>query len=227
MPSSLGLAGDLDDVDMLEDVEAAFGFRVSDDELAHCCTVGDLFQVIEARLPSRVSGDSCGTAMCFYRLRRAIQPRVGIRLRPNTPIRNVQRLSVRDVHRIIKEECGLRPPPATLSLWGCIALALVPALPLAAVNLGFAWWIAAAFGIVATATYRLAPIRYPESVQTFGDLVRQVSSRSIGTLSKQGARLRTTEAWAAFRDVLSEHTALPKDMIMLETSILAPKNVAS
>lgn len=227
MPSTLGLAGDLDDIDMLEDVEAAFGFRVSDEELAHCRTVGDLFQVIEARLPSETSGENCATSMCFYRLRRTIQPRVEVRLRPNTPIGELRRLSVRDMYRIIKGECGLGPPPPTLSLWGCIALVLVLALPLAAVALGFEWWIAVASGVVAAASYRLAPIRYPKSVQTFGDLVRQVSSRSIGTLSKQGARLRTPEAWAAFRDVLSDHTALPKDMIIPETLILAPKKAAS
>ncbi len=227
MPSSLGLAGDLDDVDMLEDVEAAFGFRVSDEELARCWTVGDLFELIDARLPSEGSAGSCATAMCFYRLRRAIQPQLAICLRPSTPIEELRLLSVREVHQIIKEECGLRPPPPTLSLWGCIALVLVPALPLGALALDLGWWTAAASTIGPVAGYRLAPIRHPKSVQTFGDLVRQVSSRSIGELSKQGARLRTPEAWAAFRDILSDHTALPKDMITPETLILAPKKAAS
>src|SRR5690606_30928962 len=126
MPSSLGLAGDLDDVAMLEDVEAAFGFRASDDELARCRTVGDLFEVINSRLPSEGFAGSCATAMCFYRLRRAIQPRISIGLRPTTPIEELRSLSVRDLHRIIEKECGLRPPPPTLSVWGCISLVLVP-----------------------------------------------------------------------------------------------------
>lgn len=227
MPSSLGLVGDLDDAKMLEDVEAAFGFRVSNEELVHCWTVGDLFELIDARLPSEGSAGSCATAMCFYRLRRAIQPRLAIGLRPSTPIGELQRLSVREVHRIIKEGCGLRPPPPTLSLWGCIALVLVPALPLGALALELGWWAAAASAIVPVAGYRLAPIRHPESVQTFGDLVRQVSSRSMGALSRQGARMRTPEAWEAFRDILSDHTALPKDMITPETLILAPKKAVS
>jgi hypothetical protein len=227
MPSSLGLAGDLDDVDLLEDVEAAFGFRVSDEELACCRTVGDLFQAIEARLPNETSCQTCATAMCFNRLRRVIQPQVEARLRPSTPIGELQGLSVRKVYRIIKEECGLRPPPPTLTIWGCIALVLVFALPLTATALGLDWWIAAASGVLAAGSYQLTPISYPKSVQTFGDLVRQVSSRSIGALSKQGAHLRAPEAWAAFKDVLSDHTALPKDLIMPETLILVPKKVAS
>lgn len=223
MPSSLGLAGDLDDVDMLEDVEAAFGFRLPDDELARCQTVGDLFEAIELRLPGEPVGENCATAMCFYRLRRAIQPCVEVRLRPSTPIAGLQGLSVRNMYRIIKYECGLRPPSPMLSVWGCIALVLIVASPVAAVAAGLEWWLAAAFGVIAAAIYRLAPIRYPPAVQTFGDLVRQVSSRSIGSLSKQGARLRTPEAWAALKDVLSEHTGLPKDLIVRETLILEPK----
>jgi hypothetical protein len=227
MPSSLGLAGDLDDVDMLEDVEAAFGFRASDDELARCRTVGDLFELINSRLPSESPAGNCATAMCFYRLRRAIQPRISISLRPDTPIEELRSLSVRNLHRIIEKECGLRPPPPTLSVWGCISLMLVPALPLGALFMGLGEWIAAASAIAPTMGYRLAPIRHPNSVQTFGDLVRQISSRSIGTLSKQGARLRTPSDWGAFRHILTYHTTLPKDMIGPETLILAPKKVAS
>jgi hypothetical protein len=147
MPSSLGLAGDLDDVDMLEDVEAAFGFRVSDEELARCWTVGHLFELINSRLPSEGSAGSCATAMCFYRLRRAIQPRLAICLRPSTPIEELRLLSVREIHQIIKGECGLCPPPPTPSLWGCIALVLVPALPLGALALELGWWTAAASAI--------------------------------------------------------------------------------
>ena len=50
MTSSLGLAGDLDDVDLVEDVEAAFSIHLADDEISRCSTVGQLFELIEARL---------------------------------------------------------------------------------------------------------------------------------------------------------------------------------
>jgi len=40
MTSSLGLAGDLDDVELIQDVEAAFGVRLGDDEIEQCSTVG-------------------------------------------------------------------------------------------------------------------------------------------------------------------------------------------
>lgn len=76
MSSSLGLQDDLDDIDLIEDVEGAFGFQLSDCDLSHCRTVGDLFELVKARLPTRGLVGNCATAMTFYRLRRAIQPRI-------------------------------------------------------------------------------------------------------------------------------------------------------
>ena len=225
MSSSLGLAGDLDDVELIEDVEEAFGFRLSDDELRRCRTVGDLFKLVERRLPESL-GASCATAMCFYRLRRALQHRVATELRPKTAIGELGSLSVRSLHRIIREECGLRPPPQYLSVWGCIALALVVALPVGMLALGLAWWVAAASAAPAITLYRVAPIRLPEGVSTFGDLVHLVSSRSIGTLSQQGARLKSSEAWSAFRSILSEHSVLPQDAIAPDTTIYYQRKVA-
>ena len=61
----------------------------------------------------------------------------------------------------------------------------------------------------------------------FGDLVQIVASHSIGALAEQGARLRPAEAWATFKDILGDHTLLPKDEIAPDTFILAPKKAAS
>ena len=74
MKASLELAGDLDDVELVEDIEKAFGVRLPDGELSNCHTVGDLFDLVLARIPDRsATADRCATAMCFYRLRRAVQ----------------------------------------------------------------------------------------------------------------------------------------------------------
>lgn len=226
MSSSLGLAGDLDDIELIQDVEAAFGILLSDAEVESCWTVGHLFELVKARIPDASTG-SCATAMAFYRLRSAVRTSIDAELRPTTPISDLGSLPVRRLHRIIREDCGLRPPPEQLSYWGCIALALVAALPLGVWALNFGWWAAAASAIPPLALYRVAPIRLPSRVETFGDLVRIVASRSIGALSQQGARLGSSEAWAAFKDVLSDHTSLPAHAISLDTLIMAPKKRAS
>jgi hypothetical protein len=223
MPSSLGLQGDLDDIEMLQDVEEAFGFQFADEEISRCRTVGDLFEFIEARLPSDRLAGGCATAMAFYRLRRAFQPRVSIKLRPKTPISAFAGVPVREMHRIIKRECDLRPPMPYVSAWGCAVLMLVIALPVSAFAMGLDWCIAVLSALPAIGIYRFAPIRLPDAVVTFGDLVELVSSRSIGALAQQGARLRVPEAWDAFRDVLADHTSLSRDAIAADTLLLHPK----
>ena len=225
MPTSLGLTGDLDDVECIQDVEEAFGVRFSDDELNRCWTVGDLYKLIEAELPAD-PGDRCATAMCFYRLRRALQPAIATKLQPKTPIDALRALSVRKLHRIIKES-GLRPPVRVISLWGCVALLSIPVLPIATMAYGLSGWVVASSAVVAIALAGIAPIRLPPDLTTFGDLVRIVASRSIGALAEQGARLSRVDAWEAFKDILGEYSLLPKDEITPDTLILAPQKAAS
>jgi len=223
MSSSLGLQGDLDDVEMIQDVEKAFGFRLSDGDLSRCRTVGDLFELVEAHLPASGLEGNCATAMAFYRLRRAIQPRIDTALRPTTPISALSTIRVHDLHRIVKEECGLRPPMQYISFWGCAALIAIPALPVGALVLGLGWWVAFLSALLAIIAYRKTSIRLPDTILTFGDLVRLVSSRSVGALAKQGARLRASEAWDAFKDIIADHTLLPKEAISPATLLLHPK----
>lgn len=227
MTSSLGLAGDLDDVELIQDVEAAFSIRLADDEIGRCSTVGQLFELIEAHLPKMPSGQSCATAMCFYRLRRALQPHSAIALKPQTSVSALSAVPVRKLHQIIKTECGLRPPPQYITLWGCLALLLVVTLPFGLFAVGMPWWIALPSAALGIGLYQLAPIQLPGEAETFGDLVRIVSSRSIGALAGQGARLGPKEAWQAFTDVLSDHTQLSKGEIGPETLLLAPKKVTA
>ena len=226
MASSLGLIGDLDDVDLIEDLAQAFDVPLSDDDLKRVRTVGDIYELIESELPESTAG-SCATAMCFYRLRRALQPRIKTTLRPQSEIKELETLAVRDLRKIIEGECGLRAPPPYISLLGCIALALTVVLPLSSYWLGLPWWVAIASALFAFGLFQVSPMHLPPGVATFGDLVHEVSSRSIGTLSQQGARLGPNEAWSAFKDVVSGHSSIPKDEITPETIIYSPKVAAS
>jgi hypothetical protein len=220
--SSLGLAGDLDDVELIEDIEEAFGLRFSEDQLGYCRTVGDIFALIEASIPvAYASARHCGTAMCFYRIRRALQPRIDTQLRPNTAMEALSGISVRELYQIIKNDCGFRPPNPVISLWGCVALLLVGVLPLASVGLGATWWLATAWALPAIGLYSVAPVRLPKNVISFGDLVRIVAARNIGALAAEGARVRTKEAWNALKEIASDHSET-KDAIDPDTLIYAP-----
>ena len=228
MRTSLGLAGDLDDVELVQDIERAFDIRLPDEELKRCETVGDLFELVVARLPNeRDSADRCASAMCFYRLRRAvlsITPH--LELRPSSSINMLRSISVRALYRAIQHADGLRPPAPYLSGWGGISLLVAVAAPLALLWLGAPWWAAGIAVLVAITLYRLSPIRLPPTLKTFGDLVELVTARSIGTLAAHGARLRPAEAWRALQTVCADHAVTSDDEIYEGTLIIQPRKAA-
>lgn len=248
MPTSLGLCGDLDDIYMLDCLEEAFGIALPDEETPGCYTVGELFALIEARLPGHVSSGRCVTAMTFYRMRRALQPNVTTALRPNTPISALSDIPVKKLVRIIKEECGLNPPDSYMShlqnmtsLWKIIIPVTAGGLSLSMLHLfpagilPYGEWLAAAL-VIAVSGWKhnflvnffaeLIPTRLPSSIATFGDLVRQVSSANVAKLAEPGAHLRAPEAWEKYKDVLTGHTLLARDLIDWDTLLLDPKIAA-
>ena len=104
---------------------------------------------------------------------------------------------------------------------------LVVVLPVSLFSVDWPWWIALSSAGIGIVLFRLSPIRLSNEVKTFGDLVKIVTSRNIGALSRQGARLGSKEAWEAFKDIIGDHTELPKDQIAPETTIRTPDNSAS
>lgn len=147
MRTSLGLSGDLDDVDLATDVAQAFDMRFSNEDLACCRTVGDLFTLVALALPSHwQGGDRCAEAMCFFRMRRAVLALAPhLELRPSTPMRMLRAVSVRQLHRAIRRSGVLRPPAPYLSVWGGVSLLFAVAAPAGPLALGVPWWTAVAW----------------------------------------------------------------------------------
>lgn len=227
MRSSLGLGGDLDDVELVQDIEQAFGIRLPDDELSRCRTVGDLFQLVAARLPSRADADRCATAMCFYRLRRAVLTLApDVQLHPSKSIDVLQGIPVKSLYRSIEGVGGLRPPPPYISAWGGFSLLLAVTAPIGLLLCGVPWWAAVLAALLAITAYRLSPLRLPPQVKTVRDLVELVAARSVGTLADQGARLRSAEAWKALQTMCADHAATTGGEIGSSTLIYAPRKAA-
>lgn len=229
MRTSLGLAGDLDDVELVEDIEHAFDIQLPDDQLKHCKTVGDLFGLVVARLPDEQDrGDRCASAMCFYRLRRVVLTMAPhLELRPSSPIETLRPLSVRALYRAIQRADGLRPPAPYLSVWGGVSLLGAVVAPIALLWLGAPWWAAGIGVLIPIVLYRLSPVRLPPALGTFGDLVELVTARSIGALAADGASLRPAEAWKALQTVCADHAVTIDGEIHEGTLILQPRKAAA
>jgi hypothetical protein len=225
MRTTLGLIGDLDDVELLQDVERAFDVRLPDGELTRCTTVGDIFELVVSQLPEGfTTADRCASTMCFYRVRRVIltfDP--GIELRPSTPIEALRRFSIRRLYRAFERDAGLTPPSACLSGWGITFLLLALALPVGLSASAQPWWSAAVAAAIAVCLYRLSPVRLPPGISTVGDLVDHMAARNLAVLAADGARLRPAEAWTAFRKVCAGHAVGEDGEIGANTLIYAAR----
>jgi hypothetical protein len=86
--NSLNLAGDGDELDLIEDIENAFDIRFDDNELENVLTVGDLHQTILRHMSGAVPAPRrhCRSATAFRRLRRAFKEATGEDVSPSTKV---------------------------------------------------------------------------------------------------------------------------------------------
>ena len=128
LPNTLGLDDDLDSVELLLDLETAFGVKFPSDEAEACWTVGDVFKLAHRHVqrPDDL-GAGCATAIAFYRLRRALaQDDARPRLAPTTALEDIPSLSPKATFRRIFETCpDVRLPHLSLSAAGQCGLALL------------------------------------------------------------------------------------------------------
>ncbi|MCC0055474.1 MAG: hypothetical protein H6883_04990 [Rhodobiaceae bacterium] len=228
MKTSLGLTGDFDDDDMFHDLSEAFGYCPVFNEARSCETVGDVFEGFAEPLGYDVSHGRCATAMCFYRLRNLLQPRLDVELRPKTPIRDLSGLSARKISKIIRNEGGMRPVIPYGGWWVAIAFYLIAGLPIALMIfdslsiLSVPGWVMLA-SIPATITsfvlLGIFTATFPPEIKTFGDIVRIVASQNISMLADGGARLGRKEAWTVVADIASKYSTIQRDAISPETLI--------
>jgi hypothetical protein len=222
----LGLDDDLDDVELLQDIEAAFGLRFTDTERGNMNTVGDIARVLADRMPAGAATQvQCATAMAFYRVRRALAAATAtdMNLRPETVLRDVTPLSPRRLLAHLSSETGLRMPRQRLSVYGWSGLAVL-ALGVLSSNLAahgaFLWTIPVAVVAAGSLLLHRDPGRLPDDCRTLGGLARKVAALNLGSLLAQGAAGRPQDIWAALVEVCTQHTGLPKADIRPDTLLL-------
>lgn len=197
----LPLAGDGDDVDLLEEIESAFGIHFSDAEAVDCLTVGDMYQLILRKLPDREKRtDACRTARAFYRLRRAIiamHPQENVR--PGTRLDELAPWYARGrLLRELSRATGLRMPFWTLNPVGIIfAIALIGGGAAAYRWTGAAVGVIGACGIIWLCVHFASA---PKRIRTVGDLAKAVAGINIATLQLPGERLHDREVWSVLEE---------------------------
>ncbi|MGF6229462.1 hypothetical protein QFZ27_003417 [Inquilinus ginsengisoli] len=213
MADVLPLVGDGDDLDLIREVERAFGIRFADRDLESCQTIGDLHALILAAVPHAERTDAtCLAAMAFFRLRWAIEAEhPGRIIQPATPLADLTgRFGADYWLGRLRRRTGQRMPTPALGATGCALnlaaiagsaacvvtwgwLGLVPALPLLSASVAVSGrWLSA----------------LPKPTATVGDLARVVAALNVSALADRDQPVRTREIWPALQAIIQDNLAL-------------------
>ena len=220
MRNSLDLDPEWGAIDLIEEVEATFGFTITKEEAEPCATVGDLYDIICAHTPDWDGQEgSCGSSMVSYRMRRSLSPDRVRGVKPETPL-SASGLPPSRLFKKLANETGLRLPAYELTWLGMTGgFLLVGGIMAAIVALLTGHWIVS--GVVASIALaglpllKLDPGRLPAGFVTIADLVRRTVPLNSTALKDAGGR--PAERWAILTALAAEHGNLPPDQIGPET----------
>lgn len=178
--NDLGLAGDGDEVELIQEIEATFGISLSAEDLAQSPTVGDLYRLVERPPGPR----HCSTAAAFFRMR-AVVNRTGFT--PDVSVRSiVGPEGYGRWRRTMAARTGLRFPTGPLPLWRFVLLGVLAAAPLVAGWPGVLAWL----GVPILLHRAEQPV-----ASTVGGLARAVGHASFGRISPASGH--ATDSWGA------------------------------
>lgn len=232
MTNTLGLVGDMDDVDLLVDVEACFGIGITNSEAESCHTVGDLFTVLSGRFSlSNAKSGRCLSAMAFYRLRRAVSElHPEAKLRPDTRLAELTKLSPKALYREIENRSGLRLRTdagllAVAGKWVLLA-GLISFLPVLAIQPPV-WFAPVAAVVIGGLVIGADRGKFPPDCELLGGLANKAAARNIGRLTIAGGQPRDADLRNALTEVLSDHSSLPKSAIRPDTRFFKKERKAA
>jgi len=208
----------LDTVELVMEVEDAFGITIEDAEAEAVHTVDDLYHLV-ARKSRVVPGERCLSATAFYQLRRAIRavaPAGPERLRPSTTIDEALPVqSRRAAWPRLAEATGLHLPGLHAStavagsllggmVAGAVALGLwVGWLTKAQIGLVVVFFSLIALGIPACWIARLTA-KHVYSCRTLGELAHRILCRNYSTIARESGAGYDRELWATLCRIIGE-----------------------
>ena len=204
----LNLVGDGDEGDLRFAIEQAFAVRISDEEAIRCETVGDLFDIVSAKLmASRPRSRGCPTAIAFFRLRGALR-RLGYleRLTPKSDLRAVScAQGTRHFQHSLSRESGLKLPELEFQSSSIAAMAIIMAFGAA-----FAIWIGSGLPLLGCTVLAVVlgfvlPKSIPAEIANLGDYAANCAAWNYGRLSEQTG-VRPGDAWKALAVVVRDST---------------------
>jgi acyl carrier protein len=227
MSNSLGLDDDLDPVEAVVNLERAFALKISNEEAAACHTVGDIYDLLQARFAGKIGqSGACMTSMAFYRLRRSLRVlRPGTDWRPNTALAASAGWNARAFLAELRQASGLQMPEPQGRWVGGVGCALFFLAIVGVAIAGFKSALivglaSAAMLVIGSLLLRFDPGGLPEGCATLGELAIKVGALNYGALATVGGAVRPSDLWDAMVEVLSAQSDLPASAVSRDTLIL-------
>jgi hypothetical protein len=227
MRTSLGSAGDEDEMDVIRELESVFAFRFRDEDLINMRTVRDIDSAVWNHLREHhLHNKKCMSAMAFYVLRRAVQKAVpGRRIKLGDHLSSLG-LSPKALKAHLHRETGLTlrigqdlVGDIGASLLLIALLAVIPGAVFLPAPYIVLLLLAGASGML---LIRYDKGRYADD-GTCAGAVRSLCLSSYGLLALKGARVDEQTAFAAVRSAIAVATGITPDEIGEETFLLAKR----
>ncbi len=215
----------MDGVEILVEVEDAFGVALDDQRVAAGRPVRGLVDLVHAVAP-RASQERCLGALAFWRLRAALGA-LGVeraRVRPRTALEEVawppglDASQRRAAWRRLADELGLDLPPLVRSraLVAALTTACLGALVGLLLAGGPAWLAAAAAaGLALLLVVATRPLRGTPPVATVGDLSRTLVVREAARIAAPAGGFTRAQIEAILPRIVAEHQGLPLERVTL------------
>ena len=220
----------LDADELLHAIKESFGVEIGDASI-DWYTVGDIYEWLLTKLGS-ASGTKCTSAMCFYRLRRAlIAMGASPPISPATPLAGLSGHAPKALILQLTNISQLRLPTAPIGKQGMFGLATLGVGVLMAIGVTAFKLESAAFGYAAAAALfvlGILGIRFDRGEvskewNTVGALANRIGALNFARLASEGARFRRDEVWNALTEITSEITGISKSEIGRDTYIVRPR----
>jgi acyl carrier protein len=224
----------LDSVELVLEVEDAFGLSIPDEDADSLTTVGMLYDYV---LAHRFHGtqDACLTSMTFYKLRRGLMLVLQL---PRNAVRTSTELSAiipkrrRRIWRALEKATGFRLPFLRRPRWGA-ALATLTTIGLGIATpalLGLKPFgggvIVAMVSILLLAFVfswltEILAYDFPPDVATAGQLAKATLARNYQPILAESKKSATdAEVWDMLRRIIGEQLGFRVDQLTKETSFV-------
>ena len=210
----------LDLVELVLEVEDAYGMSISDKDSETIDTAGKLYDYI---LAHRFQGmeETCLSSAAFYRLRRGMMSVLGVSRKNVQLSANLSSLIPtrrRQVWRELQTALALRLPDLERPIWVTTIATLAALAPALALGIWLRSYLAVLIVACALgcALYRITEpleVEFQTKFATVGQLVKQIVATNFGAISDQCRRSNAEELWESLRTLIAQTLGVSPNQI--------------